>query len=223
MRRAESIGRTEHGVLFKTRRNKFIFVELFVALIASMIMLAMAGNYSKVRNTGAFSANALDMRRGISQGLQIILNDLLAAGYNPTGMNGVGILFADENAIRVSADRNGDGDLLDAGEDVTYAFDAAGHQINRNRNATKRAVPFATNVRNFSFSYFDGLGRRTTRPANIRKIRIHLEVGSSTDSAADRVVSEVIPRVFAKEAARLRKIAPKPPVRKAAASTGRSG
>jgi len=211
-------------VLFKTRRNRFIFIELFIALIASMMMLgAMARSFSMVRNSGVSTGDVIDMRRALPVGMQIILNDLLAAGYNPTGVDGVGILLAGENAIRITADRNGDGDLLDADEDVTYAFYPFKHQINRIRKATESARPFARNVQMLSFAYYDGHNNKTTQPANIRKIKVQLKTGSHPESIVDMVTSEVIPRVFAPEMSRFRKTIPNLPAKKAVPATIKTG
>ncbi len=211
-------------MLFKTRRYRFIFTELFMVLGAFMMMLgAMASSFSMVQNAGAPSRGVIDMRRGLPKGMQIILNDLLAAGYNPTGVKESGILLANENAIRITADRNGDGDLLDADEDITYTFDAITHQIYRSRKATEKATPFASHVQAFLFAYYDGLNNKTTQPARIRKIRIQVKVGSSPHAIAGGVTSVVIPRVFAAEMSRFRKTMPALPVRQTASSKIKTG
>jgi len=88
---------------------------------------------------------------------------------DPTGAKFVGIPY-DANKLQIYADLNGDEDTDDSNEDITYTYDAANLQIDRNTGGGDQ--PFAENIQLFTFDYLDSAGSATTTTEDIRQIEI---------------------------------------------------
>jgi type IV pilus assembly protein PilW len=71
----------------------------------------------------------------------------------------------------------GDGDASDTHENITYTYDSANKQIDRNTGAG--AQPFAENIQAFTFLYYDEFGTATTTTADIRQIDITVTARTS--------------------------------------------
>ena len=167
-----------------------------------MMLGAMMNTYALKQNGGSQAVRAIDLPDDFTAGMQLLINDLLRAGCNPTGVEGIGIRSAHPGLIRFTADRNGDGDVADPGEDVTYAFDESKFQIIRTNPNAKNASPVAKDIRALSFKYYDRNNHETTRLAMIRKIRVQAFVGAQSGSRKRSVLSEVTPRWIATNTAR---------------------
>ena len=71
----------------------------------------------------------------------------------------------------------GDGDASDTHENITYTYDSANKQIDRNTGAG--AQPFAENIQAFTFLCYDEFGTATTTTADIRQIDITITARTS--------------------------------------------
>jgi type IV pilus assembly protein PilW len=93
-------------------------------------------------------------------------------GYDPAGTTSSGITSASANSITFTQDQNGDNDVVDANENITYSYDSGNLRINRNTGGG--AQPYAENVEALNFSYYDAAGATTATLASIRKIKIEI-------------------------------------------------
>jgi len=102
---------------------------------------------------------------------------------DPTAARFVGIPYsATQLQVLADIDDNagtgvGDGDTSDAHENITYTYDSANKQIDRNTGAG--AQPFAENIQAFTFLYYDKNGTATTTVADIRQIEITVTARTS--------------------------------------------
>ena len=100
--------------------------------------------------------------------------EITMAGYDPnqTTPANAGITAASANSLSFTSDLNGDSDTADANESVTYDFDGANYQIDRDTGGGGQ--PFAENIQGLTFTYLDAAGAVTATAADIRRIQISI-------------------------------------------------
>jgi type IV pilus assembly protein PilW len=199
-------------------RGGFTLLELLIVVVLATLLGATVINLFRFQ-TGIFRSEnqAMELEQNLRAGMDLMTRELRNAGMKdrlqPYGTV-PGILSADSNAIRFTADfhstddPNGaaDGDVLDGNEDVEYTFtpsDSTLRRRTRGSGGDSGAQPMAEHVTRVRFTYFDAAGTAISTPvaggslADIRRIGLLLE-GSAPDGRSDsRLESDVVPRNLA--------------------------
>ena len=153
----------------------FSMVELLTAMVPSLIVLgAVTSTFIIQERSYEQQAHIVEMQENVRAGMQMMTRELVMAGYDPTGAAGAGIVSANAYSIRFTMDLNGDGDVSDSSEDVTYALDPTDKQLTRKSTAIDTATPLAENIQGLSFTYYDSNNSITSVVGKIRRITIQL-------------------------------------------------
>jgi type IV pilus assembly protein PilW len=153
----------------------FTLVELLTAMVPALVVLGAVTSTFIIQNRSyEQQAQIVEMQENVRAGMQMMTGELVLAGYNPTGATGAGIVSANADSIRFTMDLNGDGDVSDSNEDVTYALDATDRQLTRKSTAIDTATPLAENIQGLSFTYYGSNNSVTSVVEKIRRITIQL-------------------------------------------------
>ena len=175
-------------------------VELLIAFCIVAILLA--GLYRFF----IYEANLYSAQDELTERLQVVratvdkmVREIRMAGFRQNGSNLVGIVSATQRTIRIQADLNRDGDVVDPDEDVTYTFDPSSLTLSRTSDGSTE--PICENVSAFRLTYVLVNGAETPMPANlsqIRKVRMTLTVMTGKEVFGERrtatLFTEVSPR-----------------------------
>lgn len=169
----ESVNRYEMNAIMSEKG--FTLVELLTAMIPSLIVLgAVTSTFILQNNSYEQQAHIVEMQENVRAGMQMMTRELVMAGYDPSDAAGAGIVSANANSIRFTIDLNGDGDVSDSNEDVTYALDPTDKQLTRKSTAIDTATPLAENIQGLSFTYYDSNNSTTSVIGKMRRITIQL-------------------------------------------------
>ena len=167
------------------RENGFSLIELLFAMAIFLIILAAATSaFISQRKSYKAQEQVAEMTQGARSAMGMLSNEIRQAGYNPANIsNFVGIPYS-ASQLQLLADLNGDGDTSDPNEKIIYTYDSDNLRINRNDvNTEDMAYPFAENVEDFSFTYFQGDGvtpvTDTVDNGKIRQVKITIVVRTS--------------------------------------------
>lgn len=159
-------------VASRSRDTGFSIVELMIAILVSLILLA--GIYSVFTSQQiAFSRQEriAEMNQSIRAVMDLMSREVRLAGYKTSTAVFNGIATAQPSTIRLLADLNQDGTISGDTEDVTYSYNAGTLQIWRNGVS----LPIAENITDLAFEYTLADGSTTSSPgslASIRKVKI---------------------------------------------------
>jgi len=169
---------------FRIYRKGFSTVELLVAMaITGVVMAAIYSAYYSQQK----SYNTQDLIVAMQQNLRAAMfhmeSEIRMAGYDPTGGAGAGIVSAGANSINITMDitddpgtaPDGDGDILDTNEDVTFSLYTAGGIQKLGRNSQ----PVAENIDYLDFVYLDENGTETASLSDIKSVQITLVARTS--------------------------------------------
>lgn len=187
----------------------FTLVELLIAMVVSMFVVTAAYNVF-ILQSRHFSIEELkaEMLQNARAGLDVMAREILMAGYNPGGTIAactgttnatttpcVGITSVSASAISFTADLNGDGDLADSNENITYDVYSSGGKSCLGRTSNGSRQPAVENISVLSFTYLDGSNVATTNLAIIKKIRISVTaITSRTDVTPITLSMDIVPR-----------------------------
>ncbi|MCF6149504.1 MAG: prepilin-type N-terminal cleavage/methylation domain-containing protein [Candidatus Kuenenia sp.] len=158
--------------MINNNEQGFTLIELVVGLVLMVIILSIAVKLLILqRKTFNVQEQVSEMQQYIRSSMDAISREARMAGYNPTGASFNGINVAQTGTFTFSMDNDGNGTIT-ASESITYAYDSANSQIDRNANDGNGALPFAENIDNLTFLYYDGDGATTATLSDIRKIKI---------------------------------------------------
>lgn len=171
----------------KSRESGFTLVELLIAMLISLILLsAISAAFISQRRSYDVQEQISEMVQNARAAMDMIGREARMAGYDPSGAmqktnpaytDFVGIPY-NTSQLELIADINGDGAIdTTSEEDITYSYDSANLQIDRNIGAGNQ--PFAENIQAFSFAYLDSSGNPTATTGNIRQIRITITARTS--------------------------------------------
>jgi type II secretory pathway pseudopilin PulG len=103
----------------------FSLVELLVSLTLTMAFAAVLQTFSRTILHGAGVLEvASETQEAARIGVQLVTRDLRGAGFHARGGSLEAIPFARADAVGISMDLNGDGDVSDSNEKIAYSFDA---------------------------------------------------------------------------------------------------
>ena len=153
----------------------FTLVELLAAMVPALLVLGAVTSTLIMQNRShEQQAQIVEMQENVRAGMQMMTRELVMAGYDPTRTIGAGIVSAGPSSIRFTMDLNGDGDVFDSNEDVTYGLDATDKQLTRKSTAVDTATPLAENIQALLFTYYDSNNSTTSDVGKIRRITIQL-------------------------------------------------
>jgi len=155
-------------------------IELMIALSIGMIILgALTSTFVLQRKAYSTQEQIIEMTQIARAAMDMIGREVRMAGYfspaNPMQRDSsvhprfVGIPNTMAR-LEILADLTGDGDTDDENEKIVYTFDSAKNMIRRNTGGG--AQPFAENIQDFSFFYFDADDNPAATDGEIRKVRI---------------------------------------------------
>jgi prepilin-type N-terminal cleavage/methylation domain-containing protein len=172
-------------------KRGFSLIELLVALvIMSVVSLAIYGVFSVSSRTYTTQSVTAGVQQSVRSAMEVMLQDIRAAGLDPTASGNFGIELAEAAKLRFTSDS------IDAGlndfngviddtnsERITYVFQ--GTQLNQILYETTDSEsngPLISDVQNLKFTYFDADGNNLGSPvpplqlADIRTINVSITV-----------------------------------------------
>ncbi|RLB42453.1 MAG: hypothetical protein DRH12_05685 [Deltaproteobacteria bacterium] len=157
----------------------FTLVELLLAVVLAGIVTA--GIYSLYRSqqkSYAAQEELSQLQAKMRTALYFLERDISMAGCDPTGQANAGIVFAMDNSIRMTMDRDADGDATEYDEDITYSlYNSSGViKLGRKTPATATNQPVAEYIDALDFVYLgpDGspLATPVSDPKKIKSVQI---------------------------------------------------
>ena len=181
--------RIEKKVSISKSKMGFTLIELMVALaIMSVISVAIYGVFTLSIRSYTTQSVAADVQQSVRAGMEIMVQDIRAAGLDPTLSDNFGIELATATKLRFTSDS--DGTLLNGvvddtnSERITYEFQA--NQLNQilyeGTGSEDTPQPLISDVQNLTFTYFDTDGSTLGSPvpaatlADIRTVEISMTV-----------------------------------------------
>lgn len=172
------------------KKGGFSLIELLVAMaIMSVVSVAIYGVFSVSSRTYTAQGVAADVQQSVRAAMEVMLQDIRAAGLDPTASGNFGIELAETAKLRFtsdSIDAGGDfnGVLDDANsERITYVIQGAElNQILYETTASENSQPLISDVQNLTFTYFDADGNNLGSPvpplqlADIATIEVSITV-----------------------------------------------
>jgi type IV pilus assembly protein PilW len=162
-------------------QNGFTLIEMLIALaIGSLLLASLYNFYLGQKKAYAIREQVSEMQQNARAGMELMVREIRMARYNPTRAPGVGIIEAGPHAIRITMDLNGDGDVTDENEDITYSLYDSGSDgdVDLGRKpAGGTNQPVAENITSLDFVYTLANGSTTTTsasPSQIRMIQVSL-------------------------------------------------
>jgi prepilin-type N-terminal cleavage/methylation domain-containing protein len=176
--------------LAKGKRG-FSLIELLVALvIMSVVSVAIYGVFSVSSRTYTTQSVTAGVQQSVRSAMEVMLQDIRAAGLDPTASGNFGIELAEDVKLRFTSDSidaglndfNGVIDDTNA-ERITYVLQ--GTQLNQilyETTDSEKNGPLISDVQNLKFTYFDADGNNLGSPvpplqlADIRTINVSITV-----------------------------------------------
>ena len=156
----------------------FTLVEMVVALGLSLVTVsAVYSLYVNELRAQYVREDRLEMQQQARVVMDVISRELLMAGYDPRGINHdvdlsndfLGITY-DPGRLIIKADLNGNGQIADPNESITFVYDSKTHTLRRNTGGGNQ--PFGENIESFLVEYFDQGGSPTVDSASIQQVKI---------------------------------------------------
>lgn len=169
----------------------FSLIELLVALvIMSVVSLAIYGVFSVSSRSYTIQGVTADVQQSVRSAMEVMLQDIRAAGLDPTESGNFGIELAEAAKLRFTSDsidvglNDFNGIIDDTNtERITYVFQ--GTQLNQilyETTDSENSAPLISDVQNLKFTYFDADGHNLGSPvpplqlADIRTINVSITV-----------------------------------------------
>lgn len=142
----------------------FTLIELLIAMVAGLIVIGATYSIFYSQNKQIDKQDkVVEMQQSVRAAIDMMSREVRMAGYNPTNAkvtfgsyqyNAFHILY-NASQLQLRADLNGDGDVNDDNETITYIYDSTNKKITRQKG-NDTAENFAENIENFKFSYLSG-------------------------------------------------------------------
>ena len=187
----------------------FTLIELLIAMAVGLIVLGAVYAVFTVQNKQLANQEQLtEIHQNARIAMEMMVHEISMAGYNQTtapatitavnrctgtttASNCAGITNAAANTISFAADINGDGDITDSNEHITYYLDTSDGALKRKSTLSAYGQPVVENVESLNFIYYDG-----ATPPNTTA-RHHRTLGSSiTFNPTSSVRATVFPNAF---------------------------
>ncbi len=119
------------GTLIKNKSG-FTLIELLMAMVTGIIVLTgIYAAFNSQQKIHTKEQQVVDAEQNVRGAAHFMVREIRLAGMDETGMAGAGFFIAGPHSIQFTLDfwdganRGGDGDVLDADEDIIYRFSAA--------------------------------------------------------------------------------------------------
>ena len=127
-------------------------IELLVALcIVSIFSAAVIRMFASFNRSYTTQNVAAGTQQHVRAALDFMARDIRMAGLDPLRTAGAEVITATATTLQFTADKNMDGDLNDAGEDVTYTVTGGSLQLTDDLGTET----LTDHVSNLTFTYFD--------------------------------------------------------------------
>jgi prepilin-type N-terminal cleavage/methylation domain-containing protein len=156
----------------KNKQSGFSLMEMLIAMTIVIVLLAVASLvFGRALGVRSRESSRTDALTAAQAALNVMSREISNAGYGLASdsfntIHNNGIVLADSNSSRLRVRANTTNTNLiinDAGEDVTYYFDAAAKSIVRHDPAQNPSTTYLVNqISNVSFSYFNYTGSSST-------------------------------------------------------------
>ncbi len=138
------------------KQKGFTLIEILIAMaVFSILMAAVYNVYFSSRRSATIQNVSAGAQQSVRAGIEMMVQDVRMAGYDPLKNSGASIEVAQAGKIRVTADRNKDNVINDSDfERVTYEL--SGGQLNRilyEGTDSEIILPMIDNVSELIFTY----------------------------------------------------------------------
>ena len=152
----------------------FALPEILISLMVGTVILVALTQFTVSQfNIFTLQEQVTGLQQNGRIGIEVMLREFRMAGYDPAGTAGAAIVTADASSFGFTTDLNGDGDVADASENITYSLfdsDSDGNQdLGRTDGGTQDVV--AENIQSLSFLYTLADGSTTTTPTDLTQVR----------------------------------------------------
>ena len=176
---------------FVKGKRGFSLNELIVALaIMSLVSAAIYGVFSFSSRSYAIQGVTADVQQSVRAAMEMMLQDIRAAGLDPRASGNFGIELAEAEKLRFTSDSidaglNDFNGLLDDtnAERITYVLQGNRlDQILYETTTSEASAPLIRDVQNLKFAYFDADGNNLGSPvpsaqlSDIRTISVSITV-----------------------------------------------
>jgi prepilin-type N-terminal cleavage/methylation domain-containing protein len=159
----------------------FTLIETLIALLIMSIVAGVAyGIFASLSKSFTTQDVTAKTQQNLRIGIDFMTRDIRMAGLDPLDTANAGIIDANWDIFRFTADKNMDGDVDDSGEDVTYRLSGKTLQLIDDQGT----ATLNENITDFEFIYFDNAGAATTVKENIRSVGITLTATTPAGSSA---------------------------------------
>ncbi len=188
----------------KIGKKGFTAVELLISLaIMSMTLGSVYSLYMSFIRTCTKESVKIKLQQNVRASLDMMIRDIRLAGLDPEGTGAFGIIEADTDRIRFTADRDMDGDLdipnaadgIDEPdlEHMAYEFDGNGTvrmSLYKTYPVKEISDILAENVTGLIFSYYNSNDGTTSILDDIRTVGIEMTITKT--SGRDGPVSRTL-------------------------------
>jgi prepilin-type N-terminal cleavage/methylation domain-containing protein len=204
-------------IAIKNDHKGVTLIELLVAMAVGMIVMAgIYGTYHGQEKAFVNQQLVVDMQQNVRAAMLLMTREIRMTGYDPAaadgidndGLNGIDdaaessgatLLKAGKDWIQFSADLEGDGDVLDANEDITYQISGSDLVRIDAADGVEQIVAYDIEAVGFAYAYdedtngqldtFDGTPNTPVIWA-IRKNPSDTQLGNYLDTDENGVIDE---------------------------------
>ena len=173
----------------KYNQKGFTLIEVLITVAISGIVLGgIFTTYSSQQKTYVSSDRLAEMQQNIRSAVLIMSSEIREAGCDPTQKANADIISATSTQFHFTRDiaghainpQQGDGDVNDTDEDITFGFspandansdgiaDAGAANLGRNRNDGAGFQPIAENIQAIEFNYILDDGSTAANPTIVQ-------------------------------------------------------
>ena len=155
----------------------FTLVEILVAMVVSGIVLSgIYSTYQSQQRSYILQEEIAQVQQNLRAAMYLMSRELRMAGFNPSGSAGTGIVALEwtNTSLRFTKDDNGDGDVTDSSEDLTYSLYTSGGIQKLGRKNPTTNQPVAENIQELWLVYLDANNIVTATLSEIRSVEITL-------------------------------------------------
>jgi len=157
-------------------KDGYTLFELLITMaISGLVMTGIYSVYSSQQITYNSQMQTVEMQQNLRAGMLMLVNEIIMAGYDPTGDTNAGIVNLESDTITFTMDLNGDGKLDDSGENITYLlYTASDGKKKLGRKNPTRSQAVAENFDALDFVYLDAGGNVTSSTSAVRSVQISI-------------------------------------------------
>jgi len=155
----------------------FSLVEILVAMVVSGLVLSgIYSTYQSQQRSYILQEDIAQVQQNLRAAMYLLTRELRMAGFNPSGSAVAGIVDGEwsNTSIRFTKDDNGDGDVADSAEDLTYSLYTSGGVQKLGRKNPTTNQPVAENIQELWFVYLDANNNVTATLSDIRSVEVTL-------------------------------------------------